>query len=79
MLACGGARRLILNSVVRTPVPAGMSVSAAYPAAVSPMALTAPAFRKKAAHKEVNRAEAPALQPEAEANVSRTDLNQPLV
>jgi len=39
-------------------VPAGMSVSAAYPAAVSPMALTAPAFRKKAAHEEVDRAEA---------------------
>jgi len=56
-----------------------MSVSAAYPAAVSPMALTAPAFRKKAAHEEVDRAEAPALQPGAEANVSRTDLNQPLV
>ena len=49
---------MILNSVVRTPVPAGMSVSAAYPAAVSPMALTAPAFRKKAAHEEVDRAEA---------------------
>jgi hypothetical protein len=38
-----GARRLILNSVVRTPVPAGMRVSAAYPAAVSAMTLTAPA------------------------------------
>jgi hypothetical protein len=27
-----GARRLIMNSVLSTPVPSGMRVSAAYPA-----------------------------------------------
>src|SRR5262245_54615039 len=39
-----GATRLILNSVVRTPAPGGMRLSAAYPAAESAIAATAPAW-----------------------------------
>jgi hypothetical protein len=38
-----GAMRLILNSAVNTPLPRGVRLSAAYPAAVSAMALNAPA------------------------------------